>query len=144
MKEKLDITYESIGDLYDDLKTRKQEYALATLTDKSLVTVTPMKEDNVFIPESVVFEILEDGTLKQKNIEAMEEKIIERLAKYIEPEKLLLEILRTLEPSQLVELHERAVEKEGKVTSGSGCYSLKIGGKRGTPFELYLGGLVGE
>jgi hypothetical protein len=42
----------------------------------------------------------------------------------------------------LIELHERAVEKEGKVTEGPGYYSLKIGGKRGAPFELYLGGEV--
>ena len=142
MKDKLDLTYESIGDLYEDLKTRKQKYALATLTDKNLVTVTPMKEDNVYIPESIVFEILEDGTLEQRDIEKMEKEVIKRLAKYIDPEKLLIEILRMLIPEQLVELYERAVVKEGKITEGPGCYSLKIGGRRGTPFELYLGGPV--
>ena len=142
MKEKLELTYKSVGDLYEDLKTRKQKFALATLTDKDLVTVTPMKEDNVFIPESVVFQILEDGTLEQRDIEKMEKEVIKRLAKYIDPEKLLIEILRTLLPEQLVELHERAVVKEGKVTEGPGCYSLKIGGRRGAPYELYLGGVV--
>lgn len=142
MKEKLELTYKSVGDLYEDLKTRKQKYALATLTDKNLVTVTPMKEDNVFIPESVVFEILEDGTLEQRDIEKMEKEVIKRLAKYVDPEKLLIEILRTLSPEQLVELHERAIVKKGKVTEGPGCYSLKIGGGRGAPYELYLGGVV--
>ena len=142
MTERLEITYESIGALYEDLKNREQEYALATLTDKTFVIVTPMKGNDVYMSEAIVFEILPDGTLEQKDIEEMQKQVIKRLAKYIEPEKILMEILRTLEPDQMVELHERAVEREGKVTSGSGCYSLKIGGRRGTPFELYLGGLV--
>lgn len=142
MKEKLELTYKSVGDLYEDLKTREQEFALATLTDKNLVTVTPIKEDNVFIPESIVFEILEDGTLEQRDIEKMEKEVIKRLAKYVDPEKLLIEILKTLSPEQLMDLYERAVEKKGKVTAGKGCYSLKIGGRQGAPFELYLGGEI--
>jgi hypothetical protein len=76
MIEKLELTYKNIGDLYEDLKNREQEYALATLTDKDLVTVTPMKSGSVYIPESIVFEILEDGTLEQKDIEKMEKEVI--------------------------------------------------------------------
>lgn len=142
MKNKLESTYKSIGNLYEDIKCREEEFALATLTDKDLVTVIPMDKGNVEIAEAIVFEVLKDDSLRQINMEEQRERVVKKLAKYIEPEKLLMEILKGYEPEQMIDLHERVVEKKGKVTAGSGCYSLKIGGKRGTPFELYLGGAV--
>ena len=142
MSEKLEHTYKNVGTLYEDIKNREGEYALATLTDKNLVTVTPMDKGNIEIAEAIVFQILEDGSLKQLNMKEQRKKVVKKLAKYIEPERLLMEILKGYTPEQMIELHERVIEKKGKVTSGSGCYSLKIGGKRGTPFELYLGGEV--
>ena len=141
MNEKLESTYKSVGDLYGDIKRREGEYALATLTDKNLVTVTPMDKGNVEIAEAIVFEILEDGSLRQLNMVEQRKAVVKKLAKYVEAERLLMEILLGYTPEQMIELHERVIEKKGKVTSGSGCYSLKIGGKRGTPFELYLGGV---
>ena len=142
MSKKLEHTYKSVGDLYEDIKDKEEEYALATLTDKNLVTVTPMDESNPLIIKTIVFEILEDDSLRQLDMEEQRKAVVKKLAKYIEPERLLMEILLGFTPEQMVELHERAVVNEGKVTSGGGCYALKIGGKRGTPFEVYLGGEV--
>lgn len=143
MSEKLESTYKSVGALYEDIKSREGEYALATLTDKNLVTVTPMDiKENIKITEAIVFEILEDNSLRRLNLEDQRKAVVKKLAKYIEPERLLMEILIGYTPEQMIELHERVIEKKGKVTSESGCYSLKIGGKRGTPFEVYLGGEV--
>ena len=142
MGEKLEHIYKNVGALYEDIKGREGEYALATLTDKNLVTVTPMDKGNIEITKTIVFEILEDDSLRQLNMEEQRKAVVKKLAKYIEPERLLMEILKGYEPTQMIELHERVIEKKGKVTSGSGCYSLKIGGKRGAPFEVYLGGEV--
>ena len=142
MKNKLESTYKSIGDLYEDIKSREKEYALATLTDKDIVTVIPMDEKNAEITKAIVFEILEDDSLKQIDMEEQRKEVVKKLAKYINPERLLMEILKGYEPEQMLELYERAIEKKGKVTESPGCYALKIGGKKGTPFELYLGGAV--
>ena len=142
MSEKLESTYKNVGALYEDIKGREGEYALATLTDKNLVTVTPMDKGNIETTKTIVFEILEDNSLRQLNMEEQRKAVVKKLAKYIEPERLLMKILKGYEPTQMIELHERVIEKKGKVTSGSGCYSLKIGGKRGAPFEVYLGGEV--
>ena len=142
MSEKLESTYKNVGDLYEDIKSREEEYALATLTDKNLVTVTPMDKSNVEIMKTIAFEILGDGSLRRLNMEDQRKAVVKKLAKYVEPERLLMEILKGYDPAQMMELHERVIEKKGKITSGSGCYSLKIGGKRDTPFELYLGGEV--
>ena len=142
MSEKLKLTYKSVGDLYEDIKDKEEDYALATLTDKNLVTVIPMDKGNVEIEEAIVFEILEDGSLSRINMEEQRKAVVKKLAKYVNPERLLMEILKGYEPTQMIELHERVIEKKGKVRESSGCYALKIGGKQGAPFEVYLGGVV--
>lgn len=142
MKKELEQTYKNIGELYKNIREREEEYIIATTTNKNIVTVMPMDRNGIIeLTNVIVFEILENNSLKQIDMEGQRKRVIEKIAKYIEPEKLLMEVLKGYEPEQMMELHERVIEKKAKVTSGKGCYSLKIGGKRGTPFELYLGGV---
>lgn len=73
----------------------------------------------------VIFEILDDNSLKQIDIIEQRKNIVEKLTKYVDPERLLMEILKGLLPEQVMELHECAVEKEERLHREKDAIRLK-------------------
>lgn len=82
----------------------------------------------------------------EKDIERLTEEISKKLVKKIECTPLefmrsvIKEALKTYEFGKLLDIEERLKGPKTKVKKAPGCVSLKITGKPGKPFELYITG----
>lgn len=99
---------------------------------------SPIEEHMIRENPFVQYKIEEDGSLIQYHIEHKHKELAQLLAKCINPERLMLHVLSNINPAEIEELYERAVEKEGKTSEAPGCYSINVGGKRGRPFNFVV------
>ena len=91
-----------------------------------------------------IYEIQKDGKLKKFVSEDMIKELTPVLAKHIDREMLMKDVLYDLPPDRLREIHDRVItttKKEGKkpkIKPSSGCFYLSIGGKPGMAEHLFI------
>lgn len=122
-----------------------------TLIDDPYLKITVVKpekfveggkpENHVTYPP--IYKVLEKGALKRFNQELIIDELAPVLAKHVNREELIRDVLHEQTPPQLKELYDRVIgiEKEKKKSSikqRPGCTYLSIGGKPGKPINLFI------
>ena len=135
---KFEDEYGSIEELVKEIGKQKEGYLINIFPENNFIEIQNWSENHEMLGGSIYFKIEEDGKIKRRRQQTKVSEIVKSLAKHIDPKLLLEETLKQVSPDDIDEIYDRVVEKKGKVKSGEGCYSLKIGGKKGKPFELCI------
>jgi len=145
LAEELENEYDTLQDLIDHCKDIFGENFTIELTPPDIVSVAPHKvvveyEEDIHQSRDYIYYISDDGytNLKKLDTEEMINSLSEALKKHVDVKKLIADALHELPISELKDIFERAVIKEGKIKAEEGCFQLKIYGKRGGPATLRL------
>ncbi len=121
----------TLNQLYD--MAGPKEYAVMDKEDNLIVLLNTEDET------SRVFRIVHEYPILAEELIVDFQGMAEKLARGLDKVELLKEVLRSAPPNDVVEIKERLeAGPDVSITSGPGCFSLKIGGKRGRPKELVI------
>lgn len=110
-----------------------KEYPVIDKEEKLILIVN--KDDET----SRVFRIVQEHPLLAVELIVDFQELAEKLARGLDKVELLKEVLRSAPPNHVIEIKERLdAHPDASVTSSPGCFSLKIGGRRGRPKELVI------
>jgi len=103
------------------------------------------KEDRIILivnrdsETSRVFRIVSEQPLLAEELTVDFQELAEKLARGLDKVELLKEVLRSAPPNDVIEIKERLdAQPDASISSSPGCFSLKIGGRRGRPKELVI------
>jgi hypothetical protein len=146
--KKMNVSYDSISNLQDDAnkKLGADNYYITTVPKIKIIIVYPFAvveggkdDDRIHLSRDALFYFLtEKGTHKKMNTEKFINALVEKLTPHVSVEELVRDALYDTNPEDLKEMYERVVEKKGSIKEKPGCYKLRLGGKRGVPFEFML------
>ena len=139
--KKLKKEYSSIEELEQDCKKLLGTNWQISKRADNIVAVLPLQliqDEEIHKARDVPLFLLKKEKLHKIDTEKLMQEIAKILAKKINIQDFLIDVLSSLAPDELQEVYERAVVKKGKVRATEGCYKLLIGGKRGYPMELML------
>ena len=145
---KMNLRYKNIADIEKDAdkKIRNEYFYVTSIPKVNVIVVYPFSvieggkdDDRIHLSRDALFYFKsEKGKYKKMNTKKFIDELTEKLYTYVDVKELIRDTLYDTNPQDLRELYERAIENKGKIKDAPGCYKLKIGGKRGAPFELML------
>jgi len=146
LAKNLNDSYTDLDNLISHCEEIFGENFTIELSPPGIASVAPHKievvyEEDIHPSRDYVYYIAtaeKYNNLKKLDTEKMIDLLSEQLKKYVNPKELIADALHELSISELKDIFDRAIVKEGKVKAEEGCFQLKIYGKRGSPAILNL------
>lgn len=121
----------TMNQIMDEIKPGK-EY-LVYLKTKNYNHVIIVDGENHLLR---LYKVVHEYPKLLERVEIDFEALAERLAPGLDKVALIMDVLVSAAPEEILEVQERLEHPEASVKGGPGCFSILIGGKPGRPFEL--------
>lgn len=124
-------------------KAKREKKNLVFAPDKNIVSLVKKtySADFDIIKDLEIYSIDEFNEVKKLDTTKLLQEIAKTLSKHINPEDVIRNLLRDLSPTEVMDIYERAVVRNGTISVGRGCFEISIGGKRGQPLVIGFGRL---